>query len=101
LVVSEYFEGDWIACDASRNPLLMALNLDALYAHLLAPLMPYPARQSESMQAQMERMGKVRSKQRELEKCEIKLRQEKQFNRMIDINSELRNLKQELESLIA
>jgi hypothetical protein len=99
-VVSEYFEGDWIACNASRKPLPIALDLDALYAYLLAPLMPYPAKPNESMQAQVERMGKVRSKQRELEKCKIKLRQEKQFNHKVEINSELRNLKQEIESLI-
>jgi hypothetical protein len=46
------------------------------------------------------RMGKMFLKQRELEKCEIKLWQEKQFNRKVESNSELRNLKQEPESLI-
>jgi hypothetical protein len=41
----------------------------------------------------LESIGKVRSKQRELKKCEIKLRQGKQFNRKVEIKSGLRNLK--------
>ncbi|MDX9868894.1 MAG: hypothetical protein RBT78_13325, partial [Kiritimatiellia bacterium] len=38
-------------------------------------------------------------KQRELERCEARLRKEKQFNRKVAINAELRDLKQELKNL--
>jgi hypothetical protein len=64
------------------------------------PLMPYPARPAEGLQARVERMQQIRSKQRELEKCEVRLLHEKQFNRKVAINAELRDLKQELEGLI-
>lgn len=53
------------------------------------------------MQARVERMEIIRSRQRELEKCEARLRKEKQFNRKVAINAELRDLKQELEGLIS
>ena len=77
----------------------IVLDLEILYAHLLTPLMPFQARSGEGLQALVARMELIRSGQRELEKCESRLRKEKQFNRKVEINAELRALKQELENL--
>lgn len=77
----------------------MVLDLEALYERLLAPLMPFTARTGEGLQASVERMEQILSKRREIEKCEARLRKEKQFNRKVEINTELRNLRQELENL--
>lgn len=96
-VISEYFDGDWANADTPRRPLPVVFDLEALYGHLLLPLMPYPARPAEGLPAQVKRMERIRLKQRELERCEARLRKEKQFNRKIAINAELRELKQELE----
>jgi hypothetical protein len=98
-VISEYFDGDWAPDDTPRKPLPMVFDLEALYGHLLMPLMPYPARAGEGLQTLVERMERIRLIQRELERCEARLRKEKQFNRKIAINAELRDLKQELENL--
>lgn len=98
-VVSEYFETGWMPADMKRKPLPVILNMEALYSQLLAPLMPYPAHAGESLPALAERMAQIRSKERELNKCEARLRKEKQFNRKVEINAELRALKQELENL--
>jgi hypothetical protein len=98
-VISEYFDGDWAAADTPRKPLPMVFDLEALYGHLLMPMMPYPARPDEDLQKWVERMERIRLKQRELERCEARLRKEKQFNRKVAINAELRDLKQELENL--
>lgn len=98
-VISEYFDSDWTAADTPRKPLPMVFDLESLYCHLLAPLMSHPARPGESLQVWVERMELIRLKQRELERCEARLRKEKQFNRKVAINAELRDLKQELENL--
>ena len=98
-VVSDYFESGWLPVETPRSPLPVVLNLEALYEQLLAPLMPYPARQGERLQQRTERMSMIRLKQRELEKCESRIRQEKQFNRKVEINAELRILKQEIATL--
>ena len=98
-VISDYFESDWIASDTPRKPLPMVFDLEALYSYLLQPLMPYPARPGEDLQEQVARMERIRLRQRELERCEARLRKEKQFNRKVAINAELRRLKQELERL--
>jgi len=46
-------------------------------------------------------MERIHLKQRELERCEARLRKEEQFNHKVTINAELRDLKQELEGLIS
>ena len=98
-VVSDYFETAWLPSDTPRTPLPVVLDLEVLYAHLLNTLLPFPARPAEDLQAHVERMELLRSRQRELEKCEARLRKEKQFNRKVAINAELRTVKQELENL--
>jgi hypothetical protein len=96
-VMSDYFESAWQPSEAPRTPLPMVFDLEALYARLLAPLLPFPARPGEGLQACVERMEQIRSRQRELDKCEAYLRKEKQFNRKVAINAKLRQLKNELE----
>jgi hypothetical protein len=98
-VMSDYFESAWLPSEAPRTALPVVFDLEALYARLMAPLMPFPARPGEGLQARVERMEKIRSRQRELDKCEARLRKEKQFNRKVAINAELRALKQEIKTL--
>jgi hypothetical protein len=100
-VISEYFAGDWIdpQIPRIRADLPIVMDLGQLYEALLDGLMPYPARPGEDLQAQVARMERIRLKQRELERCEARLYKEKQFNRKVAINTQLRQLKTELESL--
>jgi hypothetical protein len=98
-VVSDYFESEWLPSKQTRNPLPVALNLAGLYEQLLLPLMPYKPREKEKLKAQVERIGLVFGKQKELSKLEIKLAKEKQFNRKVEINAQIRIIKQEIEKL--
>ena len=100
-VVSDYFESAWLPIETPRKPLPVVLNLEALYEQLLAPLMPFPSRNGERLQQRVERMSTIRFKQREMEKCESRLRKEKQFNRKVEINAELRELKRELQCVLS
>lgn len=101
-VISEYFDGGWIDPQMTQNraDLPIVMDLGQLYEKLLDNLMPYPARPGEDLQKRVERMERIRLKQRELERCEARLRKERQFNRKVAINAELRHLKLELESLL-
>lgn len=58
------------------------------------------ARNAISIVDQPQAEERIRLKQPELERCEARLRKEKQFNRKVVINAELRDLIQELEGLI-
>lgn len=98
-VISEYFDGDWEPSDTPRKSLPLVFDLEALYGHLLTPLMPFPQRPAEGFPAWVDRMELIRLKQRELERCKVRLRKELQFNRKVVVNAELRDLKQELKKL--
>lgn len=99
-VISPYFATDWLPADTPRHPLPVVLGLEALYAQLLAPLLPYPPRQGESLQAQVDRMDQIGQLQRELERCEAKIAKEKQFNRKVAMNAERRELQLAFKALI-
>ncbi len=98
-VVSDYFETGWLADTTKREKLPVVLDLGVLYEHLLSPLMPYPALAKENMPERMARIEKIRAKERELEKSETRLNNEKQFNRKVEINAEIRAIKQEIEGM--
>ncbi|WP_037435315.1 DUF4391 domain-containing protein [Sinorhizobium fredii] len=100
-VVSEYFATDWAQEDESRRPLPVALNLGALYDSILTSMMPVSLTTGEDIQARVARMETIRAKTREVERIKARLVREKQFNKRVAINAELRAAKQELERLTA
>lgn len=98
-VLSEYFATDWLPDTTPRATLPVALNLAALYEKLFSPLLPHPALDKERIQQHVERMERIRQKQRELEKMQAKLAREKQFNRKVEINAGIRAVKQEITAM--
>lgn len=99
-VVSDYFETPWLPENTPRKPLPLVLNLEELYTQLLLPLMPHPARPGENVREQVEQMSLIKARQSELEKKTASMKREKQFNRQVEMNRTLRDLKQELDALI-
>ena len=98
-VVSEYFRTQWESEDNPRKPLPPALNLGGLYDKLLSELVPAEAGADEPIAARIERLEAVRAKQREVERIKARLAREKQFNKRVAINAELREATNELKSL--
>lgn len=99
-VVDAYFETEWMPADSPREALPVALDLIGLYEQLLRRHIELPARSGESLKAQVERISTIRGKQAACRKLEARLSQEKQFNRKVDLNRELRDLKETLNRLI-
>ena len=77
----------------------VALNLGGLYEQLLHRLIPLSVRPQETLTELMARMAQVQAKQREMDKPAARLRKEKQFNRKVEINTQLRQLKNDYETL--
>lgn len=98
-VISDYYFSDWIPESSERKPLPIVFNLEMIYAHLLRPLLLYQSSARENLRDLVERGEYIKQKQKEIENCEAKLRREKQFNRKVKINAELRSLKEELNDL--
>ncbi len=102
-VVSGYFSTDWARDDAARRPLPVALNLGGLYDALITALMPEVAVGGEpaveDIQTRVARMEALRAKTREVDRIKARLTREKQFNKRVVINAELRVARKELERL--
>jgi hypothetical protein len=102
-VVSGYFATDWTPDDAPRRPLPVALNLGGLYGALITALMPKAVAEAEQtgedIQTRVARMEAIRVKTREVDRIKAHLAREKQFNKRVAINAELRDARQELERL--
>ncbi|WPZ35818.1 DUF4391 domain-containing protein [Thalassobaculum sp. OXR-137] len=127
-VISEYFATDWAPEDTARAPLPVALNLGALYEGILGAILSAQAGQQDDVAAtgfgempqaafthapdvprnslvdwpiadRIARIEAIRAKTREVERIKARLAREKQFNKRVAINAELRAAKLELERL--
>lgn len=98
-VLSDYFASGWLADHAERGAMPVALHLGGLYEQLLRALLPLPARPHESLADHVARLDALAAKQREVDKTAARLEKEKQFNRKVAINADLRRLQTELEAL--
>ena len=98
-VMSDYFMTAWLPSDCERAAMPLALDLGGLYEQMLHRLIPTPARPRESLADFVARVELVEAKHREVEKAASRLAKEKQFNRKVEINAHLRQLKKELEEL--
>ncbi len=100
-VIDGYFAGAWLAADAERQPLPVALDLYGLYEQLLRSLLPNSARLGESLPEQLERLNRLRCVHSEHAKLEARLHKEKQFNRKVVLNAQLRKIQNEIAELSA
>jgi hypothetical protein len=126
-VVGRYFETDWQPEHTTRQPLPVALDMSSLYEQLLSPLVQNgitrvkeqnsvpdvrePAAAIYSVAATDEQMERLTLEQRialaeaiaaqhkDIERIKARLGREKQFNKRVAINAELRDAKQELDRL--
>ena len=103
-VVDGYFETPWQSSGATRSPLPAALDLAGLYQQMLgshmeaSPLRLRP-RAGEALAETVERGNIIRAKLRECRRLEASLRKENQFNRKVELNSGLRQCREELAAL--
>ncbi|GAO55765.1 DUF4391 domain-containing protein [Novosphingobium sp. MD-1] len=120
-VVGDYFLGGWLPEGAPRTPLPVALNIGALYERLLEPLVAGQtarlipsigqapqkpltsgeADHSVSLEDRIAHAEAIKAQLREVERIKSRLVREKQFNKRVAINAELRVAKQEFERLTA
>ena len=120
-VVGDYFHGDWLPEDAPRTPLPVALNMDALYERLMEPLVagqtarlvlgmgqspqtPSTRAKDErpvSLEERIAQAEAIKAQTREVQRVKARLGREKQFNKRVAINAELREAETKLRALAA
>lgn len=106
MVINEHFLSDWLAIcklgelnHAESKKLPVIINMATLYNELLRSLLPEPALEGESIDEQMKRITMLNACRDKLTKLQEKQRKEKQYNRRVDMNSEINRLKEQISSL--
>lgn len=101
-VIESYFESEWLDKYSTKQPMPQALDLGKLYEQLLKSLMPVEVTSSKTTQTlneQVDKINKIDSLKKELDKLNSKYKKEKQRNRQFEINKEIKLKKRELNQL--
>lgn len=98
-VIYRYFESDWLPIETEHTALPVALNLASLYEQIMRQQLPIKARSDETLHQQLERLNKITTLEKEAGKIQSRLNKEKQFNRKVELNRQLKQLQEKIESL--
>ncbi|MFL0867198.1 DUF4391 domain-containing protein [Vibrio parahaemolyticus] len=106
MVIKEYFLSDWSLISklgelnhAESKKLPVIINMATLYNELLRSLLPEAGLEGESLDEQMKRIAMLNACRDKLTKLQAKQQKEKQYNRKVDMNSEINRLKEQISSL--
>lgn len=84
---------------SEQPPLPAAIDMEGLYAGLLAPILPLESRSGEILSDWTDRCASFNRLSRLINACQIAVHREKEFNRKVDWNRKLNELKADLEKL--
>ena len=101
-VVEQYFNSPWLSIDEVnevRTTLPVALSLSGLYEQILKALVPLQANNGEGIKEQTQRLNLLTQKKKEIEQLQRKMYSEKQFNRKLQMNNQLKALQSQLAQL--
>ena len=98
--VSRYYHTDWMA-EEELQLHIDGLNMDTVYESLVRQIAgdKLQAESGESLKESVERDEKKKQLEKQIAALESKMRKEKQLNRRMEMNAELKRLKIELEAI--
>mgnify|MGYP001056218936 CR=1 FL=1 len=98
--VSRYYHTDWMPEDALHLS-IDGLNMDAVYENLVRQIAGDKLQpdSGESLKASVERDEKKTQLEKQIATLENKMRREKQLNKQMEMNAELKRLRKTLEVL--
>ena len=104
-VLGQYYASEWLE-DHDRIELPIYLKLADLYEHFIAQILPIASSkdqenddESVSIELQLQKAQQLENLQKQLDKLKSKLRTEKQFNRKVELNNQIRLLGAQLDKL--
>jgi hypothetical protein len=98
-VIEASFQTEPQPVSAKRPPLPVALDLAGLYEQIVRHHIPLSPRPGEGIADHVARYNLLAEKQKAQQQLQARLAQEKQFNRKVALNAQLRALTTELASL--
>ena len=104
-VIGQYYASEWLE-DHDRVELPIYLKLADLYEHFIAQILPITSSEdsgdddeSVSIELQLQKAQQLESLQKQLDKLKSKLRNERQFNRRVELNKQLQNLQLQISRI--
>lgn len=100
-VIGQYYASEWLE-DHDRVELPLYLKLADLYEHFIAQILPITSSEdsgddeSVSIELKLQKAQQLESLQKQLDKLKSKLRNEKQFNRKVELNKKVSELESQL-----
>ena len=101
-VIESYFESEWLDKYSTKQLMPQALDLGKLYGLLLKSLMPVEVISSKTTQTldeQVDKINRINSLQKEIDKLNSKYKKEKQRNRQFEINKQIKLKRKEMINL--
>ncbi|AAK02781.1 DUF4391 domain-containing protein [Pasteurella multocida] len=102
VVLDHYYESAWLT-ENSRQDLPIVLNLADLYAHLLHALLPFTVQDeintAQNIEQILQKQREISLLQKALANLTTKLKNEKQFNRKVEINQKIQQLQKQINNL--
>lgn len=99
--VNRYYHTEWMPLDKLQLP-LTGLNLDAVYENYVRQIAGDALNDDsdESLKDAVDREKKQRELEKKISALEAKIRKEKQLNRQIEMNAELKKIKHEVQNMM-
>ena len=101
-VIGQYYASEWLE-DHDRVELPLYLKLADLYEHFIAQILPIALskdqendNESVSIELQLQKVQQLESLQKQLNQLQSKLRNERQFNRKVELNKKVSELESQL-----
>ena len=101
-IVDSYFESEWFDNTSEKVDLPVVLDLNKLYEKMFHSLIPKEVNFFKNQVPIKEKIDKIhlfKEKEKEYIKLKAKRDKEKQFNRKAELNTRLKKLNKELESI--
>ena len=102
IVDKTYFKSDLFSHDAKRQPLPTAISLEILYEEIFKSIMPATIQaeeDTEPVEALIAKSAEIDKIQKEITKLKTRIRNEKQFNKKVELNNGLKDLEYVLKGL--
>jgi hypothetical protein len=98
-VLSDHLRGEWVAQDAPRLALPVAVNMGVLYEQMVSALVPVQPLPGEDVETRLARLAAIRAKEREIAQLQSKLKRESQFNIKVTLHGQLAEAQAEFDHL--
>lgn len=99
-IIEKYYSTPWMDKRVSdRNGLPVSIDLNGLYENILRKFLNVEATKGQTFQELNSQVTEIECKEKEIARLEQKIKSEKQFNRKVELNNKLNQLRKYLSSL--